>query len=153
MEEIDKILERLPRDEGARRRVLEWIERTANDSTEELDDKHVAWSEQETESSEEEALAKRAKHQGFQPLSADSPKKYLRGRQPISAGLLTQRHNLLCQEGQDPISADPFSPQKHHPGDQLQMDQIQRGLLLEQSPVANGYLVDHDMLKVCPSDH
>ena len=90
---------------------------------------------------------------GFQPLSADSPKKYLRGRQPISAGLLTQRHNLLCQEGQDPISADPFSPQKHHPGDQLQMDQIQRGLLLEQSPVASGHLVDHDMLKVCPSDH
>ena len=64
MEEIDEILESLPRDEGARRRVLEWIERTANDSTEELDDNQVAWSEQETGLSEDEALAKRAKHQG-----------------------------------------------------------------------------------------
>ena len=49
MEEIDKILESLLRDERVRRWVLEWIERTANDSTEELDDNHVAWSEQETE--------------------------------------------------------------------------------------------------------
>ena len=59
----DEILEILPRD-GACRRVLEWIERTANDSTEELDDNQFAWSEQETGSSEDEALAKRAKHQG-----------------------------------------------------------------------------------------
>ena len=48
MEEIDEILEGLPRDEGAHTRVLEWIERTAKDSTEELDDNQVAWNEQET---------------------------------------------------------------------------------------------------------
>ena len=64
MEEIDEILESLPKDEGARRRVLEWIEQTANESTEERDDNQLAWSEQETESSEDEALAKGAKHQG-----------------------------------------------------------------------------------------
>ena len=62
MEVRDDILESLLRD-GARRRVLEWIERTANGSTEELDNQ-VAWSEQETGSSEDEALAKRAKHKG-----------------------------------------------------------------------------------------
>ena len=64
MEELDEILESLPRDEGARRRVLGWIEQTANDSTEERDDNQVAWSEQETESSEDETLAKGAKYQG-----------------------------------------------------------------------------------------
>ena len=79
MEEIDKILESLPRDEGARRRVLEWIERTANDSTEELDDKHVAWSEQEAESSEEEALAKRAKHQGVSAALGRLPQEVSEG--------------------------------------------------------------------------
>ena len=63
MEEIDKILESLLRDEGVCRRMLEWIERTANDSTEELYDNQVAWSEQETGSSEDEALTKRAKQQ------------------------------------------------------------------------------------------
>ena len=67
------------RDEGARRRVLEWIERTANDSTEELDDKHVAWSEQETESSEEEALAKRAKHQGVSAALGRLPQEVSEG--------------------------------------------------------------------------
>ena len=47
--------------------------------------------------------------------------------------------------GQDLLSADLFSPQKHHPGYQMQKD---RGLRLEQSPVANDHLVDHGMLKV-----
>ena len=87
-------------------------------------------------------LLKEPSIRGLQPLSADSPdlKRYLRGRQPLSAGLLTQRHNLLCQEGQirsrqtplpcrntsetqsivsggaDPLSADPFTLQKHLPG-------------------------------------
>ena len=44
--------------------MLEWIERTANDFTEEVDENQVAWSDQEAGSSEDEAPAKRAKQQG-----------------------------------------------------------------------------------------
>ena len=66
--EIDEILESLPRDEGARRRMLERIERSANDATGELDHNQGTWSDQETGSSEDEALDERAKHQGLQPL-------------------------------------------------------------------------------------
>ena len=73
MEEIDEILESLLKDEGARRRVLEWIERTAKDSTKGLNDSQVAWSEQETGLSEDEALAKRAKHQGVTSLAKPDP--------------------------------------------------------------------------------
>lgn len=40
------------------------MDRTASDSTEELDDIQVAWNEQETGSSEDEVLTKWAKHQG-----------------------------------------------------------------------------------------
>ena len=85
MEERDEILENLPRDEGARRRVLEGIERTANDSTEELDNNQVAWSEQETGLSEDEALAKRAKHQGVTAALGRLPQSGKISEGPTSA--------------------------------------------------------------------
>ena len=95
MEEIDKILESLPRDEGACRRVLEWIEQMANDSTEELDNSQVAWNEQETGSSKDEALTKRAKYQGVTAALVRLPQSRKISEGPTAA-LSAQRHNLLC---------------------------------------------------------
>ena len=98
MEEIDEILESLPRDEGARRRVFE---RTANDSTEELDDNQVAWNEQETGSSEDEALTKRAKHQGVTaalggPSNSETQSVVSRGaRSALGSPLKLPRRNTI----------------------------------------------------------
>ena len=119
MEVIDKILESLPRD-GACRCMLEWIERTANDSTEELDNTQVTWSDQETGSSKDEALAKRAKHQGVTATLGRLPQSEKVSEGPTAAfgGPSNSETQSIVSGGADLLSADPFTPHKHHPGDQ-----------------------------------
>ena len=64
MEELNDTLESLPRDEGAHRRVMEWIEWMADEVRQELKDNQATWSEQEASLSEKEALTSRARPKG-----------------------------------------------------------------------------------------
>ena len=121
--------------------------------TEERDDNQVAWREQETGSSKDEALAKGAKHQGVTAALGRLPwsGKISEGSTAAVGGPSNSGTQSIVSRGARSTLGRPlYSAETPSRGSAVKGSDIEGSTVC---PVANGHLIDHDMLKVCPSDH